>query len=82
MSVSVKLASKYRSFRAEEKEYKTGEKSKVDTFSPDNVEAVKDFIELAFSGKLDVPEKKPKRKQEAPASGAEAEQLEEEAVSE
>ncbi len=61
MSVSLAIDHKhYASFRAEEKEYRSGEKSKVDTYAPDNVEPIKEFIELSFAGKFEVPEKKPK----------------------
>ena len=61
MNVSVSVDHKHAMFRAEAKEYRSGEKSKVDTYSPDNVEPVREFIELAFQGKLEVPEKKPKQ---------------------
>jgi len=60
MNISVNLDHEHAGFRAEEKEYRSGEKSKVDTYSPENVEPVKIFIDLAFQGKLEVPEK-PKR---------------------
>jgi ParB/RepB/Spo0J family partition protein len=70
MNISVGVEHEYVQFRAEEKQYRSGEKSKVDTYSPANVEPVREFIELAFQGKLEVPEKKtkqPKNKVEAQA---------------
>lgn len=60
MTISVGVEHRYAQFRAEEKQYRSGEKSKVDTYSPANVEPVREFIELAFQGKLEVPEEKPK----------------------
>lgn len=61
MNVSLSVNHKYCSFRAEVKDYKTGEKTMVDAGSPDDVERVKQFIENAFQGTLEVPDKKPKR---------------------
>ncbi len=58
MHVSVSFEHRTAMFRAEEKEYRSGEKSKVDTYSPANVEPIRDFIESAFQGKLEVPDKK------------------------
>lgn len=58
MNVSVSVEHEWLSFSAEEKAYRTGEKSKVDTRSPEYVEVVKQFIENAFQGRLEVPEKK------------------------
>jgi ParB/RepB/Spo0J family partition protein len=61
LTVSLNINHGYANFRAEAKEYRSGEKSKVDTYSPANVDPVREFIELAFQGKLDVPDKKSKK---------------------
>ena len=55
-------------FTAEPKNYKTGEKSHVDVSDPDRVEQVKEFIENAFQGKLEVPAKEKRIKGEIPDS--------------
>lgn len=55
MSVSVHLKNDYFFFNAEQKEYRSGEKSKVNARSPDYVDRTKLFIESAFQGKLEIP---------------------------
>lgn len=58
MHISLSMDNKQLWFRAEDKKYRSGEKSKVDTPSPEHVERIQDFIDLAFAGKLEVPESK------------------------
>lgn len=54
MSVSWHHGGAWQGFRAEEHDYKTGEKSAITTGSPDSLERVKLLIENAFNGKLGV----------------------------
>lgn len=58
ISVSVHLKGNYFFFNAEQKEYRSGEKSKVNARSPDEVDETKLFIENAFQGKLEIPKEK------------------------
>jgi len=52
MSVSVQLGNQHEGFRAEEHDYKSGEKTTVHCGSPQQVERVKAFIEQVFTGEL------------------------------
>lgn len=52
MSVSWHHGGTWQGFRAEEHDYKTGEKSAITTGSPDKIESVKQLIENAFKGTL------------------------------
>jgi ParB/RepB/Spo0J family partition protein len=52
MSVSVQQAGKWKSFRAEEHEYRTGEKTTVHCGNSREIEKVKAFIEQVFTGQL------------------------------
>jgi ParB/RepB/Spo0J family partition protein len=61
VSVSWHSNALWRGFRAEEHEYRTGEKSAVDTHSSDHVEEVKQLIENAFQGKLGIESKRLKK---------------------
>ena len=65
LSVSWHRGDFYRGFRAEDHEYKTGEKSSVDAGSPDHVQEVKDLIENAFNGKLGIDPKRSKKPKSA-----------------
>jgi ParB-like chromosome segregation protein Spo0J len=60
MSVSVQQAGKWKSFRAEEHEYRSGEKTTVHCGNSREIEKVKAFIEQVFAGQLlqDKPKKK------------------------
>jgi ParB/RepB/Spo0J family partition protein len=58
MSVSVHTGDKYFSFSAEDKVYRSGEKSKINCWSPDYLERTKLFIDDAFQGKLEIPPEK------------------------
>lgn len=58
MSVDWHQGGTWLGFRAEEHDYKTGEKSSVTTGSPDRLERVKELIENAFNGKLGVEKTK------------------------
>jgi len=63
MSVYVNHGGGYhsgQSFRAEEHDYRSGEKSSVHCGSPQEIEKVKAFIEAAFQGKLGVELRKKK----------------------
>lgn len=62
LSVSWQRGQVYRGFRAEDHEYKTGEKSSVDAGSPNHVQEVKELIENAFNGKLGIESKRLKGK--------------------
>jgi ParB/RepB/Spo0J family partition protein len=61
MNVSVHKGATYSGFRAEEHEYKSGEKSSVDAGSPEHVEDTKHLIENAFQGKLEIVSKRLKK---------------------
>jgi ParB/RepB/Spo0J family partition protein len=52
MSVSIQRAGKYEGFRAEEHEYRTGEKTTIHCGSSKAIEKVKAFIERVFAGEL------------------------------
>lgn len=65
MSVSLHQASVWKGFRAEEHDYKSGEKSAVDAGSPGNIEDVKELIENAFQGKLGIESKRVKKAKSA-----------------
>jgi ParB/RepB/Spo0J family partition protein len=52
MSVFLQQGSQHQGFRAEEHDYKTGEKTTVHCGSPREIEKIKAFIERVFTGKL------------------------------
>jgi len=60
-SVSWHQGGAWQGFRAEEHDYKSGEKSAITTGSPDNLERVKELIENAFNGKLGIESKQLKK---------------------
>jgi ParB/RepB/Spo0J family partition protein len=62
MSAYVRHGGNDLSFRAEEHDYRTGEKSSVHCGTPQHIEKVKQFIESAFQGKLDIEPRKRKKK--------------------
>jgi ParB/RepB/Spo0J family partition protein len=74
MSVSWHHGGAYLGFRAEEHDYKTGEKSAITTGCPADLERVKQLIENAFIGNLGVSQTEDEKKRES----EEKEDLEEE----
>jgi len=55
MAISVHRASKWTGFRAEEHDYKTGEKSAVQVQEPGEIDLIRQLIDSAFQGKLGIP---------------------------
>jgi ParB/RepB/Spo0J family partition protein len=55
MAISTHHATTWMGFRAEEHDYKTGEKSSVQVNDPKEIELIKDFIDKAFQGSLELP---------------------------
>lgn len=55
MAISMHHANTWTGFRAEEHDYKTGEKSAVQVNDPKEIDLIREFIDNAFQGKLGIP---------------------------
>jgi len=58
MAISMHHARTWTGFRAEEHDYKTGEKSAVQVNDPKEIDLIREFIDSAFQGKLGIPTEK------------------------
>jgi len=58
MSISMHRGHIWSGFRAEEHDYKTGEKSAVQVNDPKEIDLVRELIDNAFQGKLGIPTEK------------------------
>lgn len=58
MAISMHHARTWTGFRAEEHDYKTGEKSAVQVNDPKEIDLIRELIDNAFQGKLGIPTEK------------------------
>jgi hypothetical protein len=71
VAISLHHGHTWTGFRAEEHEYKSGEKSAVHVNDPEELDMIREFIDAAFEGKLGIPiEKVSLKKKHSPAEMA------------